>query len=113
MAGLVRHRQTKGSATDRLHLNHRATPRRHTSGFTDIGVQNRNLGGSVIAAGDCFVLVCFFCSSISSSTPLWASRPSAQSGGLCPVTALDLPDFYRVCTPLLACASFTPLATRC
>jgi len=27
----VRHRQTKGSATDRLHLNHRATPRLHTS----------------------------------------------------------------------------------
>ncbi len=26
---LVRHRQTKGSATDRLHLNHRATPRLH------------------------------------------------------------------------------------
>ena len=25
MAGLVRHRQTKGPATDRLHLNHRAT----------------------------------------------------------------------------------------
>src|ERR1700739_1896800 len=31
MAGLVRHRQTKGSATDRLHLNHRATPRLHTN----------------------------------------------------------------------------------
>ena len=30
MAGLVRHRQTKGSATDRLHLHHRATPRLHT-----------------------------------------------------------------------------------
>src|SRR6267154_3347253 len=29
MAELVRHRQTKGSATDRLHLNHRATPRLH------------------------------------------------------------------------------------
>jgi hypothetical protein len=27
MAGLVRHRQTKGSATDRPHLNHRATSR--------------------------------------------------------------------------------------
>ena len=25
----MRHRQTKGSATDRLHLNHRATPRLH------------------------------------------------------------------------------------
>jgi len=25
----VRHRQTKGSATDRSHLNHRATPRLH------------------------------------------------------------------------------------
>jgi hypothetical protein len=31
MAELVRHRQTKGSATDRLHLNHRATPRLHKS----------------------------------------------------------------------------------
>src|SRR5260221_14326279 len=31
MAELVRHRLTKGSATDRLHLNHRATPRLHTS----------------------------------------------------------------------------------
>ena len=29
MAELVRHPQTKGSATDRLHLNHRATPRLH------------------------------------------------------------------------------------
>jgi len=27
MAGIVRHRQLKGSATDRSHLNHRATPR--------------------------------------------------------------------------------------
>jgi hypothetical protein len=27
---LVRHRQTKESATDRLHLNHRVTPRLHT-----------------------------------------------------------------------------------
>src|SRR6266850_6302895 len=34
MAELVRHRQTKGSATARLHLNHRATPRLHKlSGF--------------------------------------------------------------------------------
>src|ERR1700675_4468708 len=30
MVGLVRHRQTKGPATDRPHLNHRATPRLHT-----------------------------------------------------------------------------------
>jgi hypothetical protein len=29
MVELVRHRQTKGPATDRLHLNHRATPRLH------------------------------------------------------------------------------------
>src|SRR5215470_3943932 len=29
MVRLVRHRQTKGPATDRLHLNHRATPRLH------------------------------------------------------------------------------------
>jgi len=27
--GLMRHRQTKGSATDRPHLNHRVTPRLH------------------------------------------------------------------------------------
>src|ERR1700732_2392078 len=31
MAELVRHRQTKESATDRLRLNHRATPRLHIS----------------------------------------------------------------------------------
>ena len=29
MAELVRHGQTKGSVTDRLRLNHRATPRLH------------------------------------------------------------------------------------
>jgi hypothetical protein len=29
-AALVRHRQTKGPATDRLHLNHRATSRLYT-----------------------------------------------------------------------------------
>jgi hypothetical protein len=29
MVGIVRHRQTKGSATDRPRLNHRATPRLH------------------------------------------------------------------------------------
>src|SRR6266852_9799603 len=29
MVGLVRHRQTKEPATDRFHLNHRATPRLH------------------------------------------------------------------------------------
>ena len=29
--GLVRHRQTKGSESDRLHLNRRATPRLHNS----------------------------------------------------------------------------------
>jgi hypothetical protein len=33
MVRLVRHRQTKGSATDRLRLNHRATPRLHKSGL--------------------------------------------------------------------------------
>src|SRR5215469_16372226 len=32
MVALVRHRQTKESATDRLHLNHRATPRLHSAG---------------------------------------------------------------------------------
>jgi hypothetical protein len=31
MVGIVRHRQTKEPATDRFHLNHRATPRLHTS----------------------------------------------------------------------------------
>jgi hypothetical protein len=30
MVPLVRHRQTKESATDRLNLNHRVTPRLHT-----------------------------------------------------------------------------------
>ena len=30
MVGIVRHRQTKGSATDRPRLNHRATPRLYT-----------------------------------------------------------------------------------
>ena len=34
MVGIVRHRQLKGSATDRSHLNHRATPRLHTSSET-------------------------------------------------------------------------------
>ena len=29
MVGLVRHRRTKGPATDRPYLNHRATPRLH------------------------------------------------------------------------------------
>jgi len=29
-AGLLRHRQTKGPETDRLHLNHRATSRLYT-----------------------------------------------------------------------------------
>jgi hypothetical protein len=33
MVQLVRHRQTKGSATARLHLNHRVTPRLHTSRY--------------------------------------------------------------------------------
>jgi hypothetical protein len=33
MVQLVRHRHTKESATDRLNLNHRVTPRLHTSGF--------------------------------------------------------------------------------
>src|ERR1700687_4011468 len=31
MVQLLRHRPTKGSATDRLNLNHRVTPRLHTS----------------------------------------------------------------------------------
>src|SRR5215469_10844001 len=33
MVALVRHRQTKGPATDRFHLNHRATPRLHPVDF--------------------------------------------------------------------------------
>jgi hypothetical protein len=33
----VRHRQTKGSATDRLRLNHRATPRLHTCAWAGSG----------------------------------------------------------------------------
>jgi len=33
MVGIVRHRQLKGSVTDRSHLNHRATPRLHTCGI--------------------------------------------------------------------------------
>jgi len=33
MAGIVRHRQLKGSVTNRSHLNHRATPRLYKSGF--------------------------------------------------------------------------------
>jgi hypothetical protein len=32
MAELVRHRQTKGPETDRLRLNHRATPRLYLDG---------------------------------------------------------------------------------
>jgi hypothetical protein len=40
MAELVRHRQTKGSATDRLRLNHRATPRLHIAFRLDgLGVE--------------------------------------------------------------------------
>src|SRR5258706_1028120 len=31
MVQLLRHRQTKESATDRLHLNHRVTPRLHSA----------------------------------------------------------------------------------
>jgi len=33
MVWLLRHRQTKGPATDRPHLTHRATSRLHTLGF--------------------------------------------------------------------------------
>src|SRR6266853_6181788 len=52
MAELVRHRQTKGSATDRPHLNHRATPRLHNVGITK--TENRNIhfgAGPLTAAG--------------------------------------------------------------
>jgi hypothetical protein len=51
MAGLVRHRQTKGSATDRLRLNHRATPRLHRSkAILHIGVNavNQDLSKDII-----------------------------------------------------------------
>jgi len=37
MVQLLRHRQTKGSATDRLHLHHRVTPRLH---LVDFGTGN-------------------------------------------------------------------------
>jgi hypothetical protein len=40
MAELVRHRQTKGSATDRLHLNHRATPRLHNVVLGEHGAEH-------------------------------------------------------------------------
>ena len=35
MVRLVRHRQTKGPATDRLHLNHRTTSRLHNVALAD------------------------------------------------------------------------------
>ena len=38
MVQLVRHRQTKESATDRLHLNHRVTPRLHKHGYWNVFV---------------------------------------------------------------------------
>src|SRR5580658_10414295 len=38
MVQLVRHRQTKESATDRLNLNHRVTPRLHRSGSVNIRI---------------------------------------------------------------------------
>jgi hypothetical protein len=44
MAGIVRHRQTKGSATDRPRLNNRATSRLHQVGP---GTQVTGLGGGL------------------------------------------------------------------
>ena len=39
MVQLVRHRQTKGPATDRFHLNHRATSRLYSSlGCVPVGI---------------------------------------------------------------------------
>jgi hypothetical protein len=43
-AELVRHRQTKGPATDRLHLNHRATSRLYTM----TPAMKASLGGAAV-----------------------------------------------------------------
>jgi len=118
--------QTKVSGRQRIgSTNHRATPRSHTSGLPDIGVQNRNLGGSVIAAGDCFVLrLLFSLRSISSSTRFGRFRVHEASirtvrPDLCPVTALELgllafvlhsrvEHRSRLCDPMLTIAAFAP-----
>jgi len=44
MVGLVRHRQTKGPATDRPHLNHRATSRLYKAlGYGRLELGQRSL----------------------------------------------------------------------
>jgi hypothetical protein len=42
MAGIVRHRQTKGPATDRSLLNHRATPRLHNAVIVELNIRSGN-----------------------------------------------------------------------
>src|SRR3990172_11524673 len=42
MVGLVRHRQTKGPATDRPHLNHRATSRLYTKLLANLRFAERS-----------------------------------------------------------------------
>ena len=54
MVGLVRHRRTKGPATDRPYLNHRATPRLHQCEvilYMSANATYRDLGGSWNGAG--------------------------------------------------------------
>ena len=46
MVRLVRHRQTKGPATDRLHLNHRATSRLYLNKSTALNVLLKDRTGS-------------------------------------------------------------------
>ena len=48
MVQLVRHRQTKESATDRLNLNHRVTPRLHTSGLAAIFLDGHMITGRIL-----------------------------------------------------------------
>jgi len=43
MVGLVRHRQTKGPATDRPHLNHRATSRLYNRSDSLAAASQRSL----------------------------------------------------------------------
>jgi len=54
MVELVRHRQTKESATDRLHLNHRATPRLHPRGFRSKPHFSGNATYRALASSSCY-----------------------------------------------------------
>ena len=88
MAELVRHRQTKGSATDRLHLNHRATPRLHTMRISPIpgaGSWDPSLGARVTRAGI----------RKREGTPLGRVRRDLGAGVPCPER-----NDARVCGPL-------------